>query len=138
MMQTRKAWLTLALAAGGALATTLAPGAAQAAPASPDNEIGILGTCGNHFHPKVTDGGRVVGEADWNVVCRWTGSEWNVYMEGWVDDVAADGKCIWVRGERFPGDPNTQLAKNCPADGPRTNFTFKFAGQNANGLAYVS
>jgi hypothetical protein len=139
MTQSRKTWLSLALAAGGAVATAFAPGAAQAAatPASPDGEFGALGTCGQAFSADVRDNVRVVGRAHWDVICRWSGSEWFVYLEGWVDDIAADGKCVWVRGERFAGDPNTQLAKDCPADGPRTDFTFKFPGRNANGYAYV-
>lgn len=139
MTQSRKTWLALALAAGGA-ATAFVPGTAnaQAPPAvtpaaGPNNEIGILGTCGDHFAPVVAG-----GRASWDVICRWSGSQWFVYLDGWVADTAVDGKCAWVRGERFPGDPNTQYARNCMPGGPRTDFVFKFDGRNADGYLYTS
>jgi hypothetical protein len=144
----RRSLLALACAAAGAT-TAFVPATAQAETptalpraqmhiSTPDGVVTIQGTCGDRFNPHIPDNGRIVGEAFWDVKCKLSGDQWFVYMVGWVDDTEADGKCAWVRGERWAGDPDTQRAKDCPASGPRTNFTFKFAGRNANGYAYVA
>lgn len=40
-----------------------------------------------------------------------------------------------VRGV-FPNSP-TQSARNCPADSPRTEFTFKGTGNRVDGYLYL-
>ncbi|OLF12527.1 hypothetical protein [Actinophytocola xanthii] len=134
--------LALAIAAAGAT-TALAPTAAQADTAAqeplaqlriagPDGEVTVQGTCGDSFTPEIVDGwGFVTARAYWSVWC----SNGNVYMEGWVDDARSDGACAAVRGE-FPNNP-TQVAHNCPADSPRTEFTFKGTGRIVNGYLFL-
>lgn len=136
----RKSLLALAGATAG-LTTVLVPSAAHAAPvpAQSDGEIvvadsetplAIEGTCGDVRDVYVTNNGRVAARAHWELTC----SGGRIYMSGWVDDTLSDGRCAYVRAEFSDG---TYLAKNCPADSPRTNFKYSGRGNIANGYLFT-
>lgn len=133
---TRRSLTALGCATTG-LATMLAPAPAHAADAvnlvvNAGDPITIQGNCMSPpFDVKVTDNQIVVARARWELTC----ADGQITMTGWVDDVRSDGKCAYVRGEFSNG---TELAKDCPADGPREEFKWTHPGNIANGFAFVS
>ncbi|MCM6779039.1 hypothetical protein NDR87_36760 [Nocardia sp. CDC159] len=94
--------------------------------ALPADAAPLPGTCGDEFKPIV--GGDAW--AYWKLTCS---GGW-ITMSGWVDDLNADGKCAYVRGEF---NDKTFVAKNCPATSPKTNFSWSRPGRFANGYLYV-
>jgi hypothetical protein len=109
----------VALLTGGLLAAS----AASAAPG------GIAAPCPASFHP--TTGG---GEAAWTVEC--VGSR--VYIDGWVKDTDADGRCAFVKAfASFTDGSGRKEAKACPK-GTVTHFDWVANGTDIRAYLYVA
>lgn len=127
----RRAALTLAGAAG--LTTLLTPGVAHASTEVielSDGPIVIQGTCGTIKDVEVNNNGRLAAKAHWELTC----SGGNITMTGWVDDKRSDGKCAYVTAHF---NTATEIAKNCPADSPRTEFKWTHSGNIVDGYLSV-
>lgn len=130
----RRSLVATAVATAGiasGLAYTPAQAATDPSPGAVTDQFGTpvlaAGNCGDVFNPVING-----AKAHWELTC----SGGYVTMTGWVDDTSADGRCAYVRGEFQDGA--VELAKNCPADSPRTNFEWKHSGNRAYGFLYVS
>lgn len=111
---------TIATTAGLFLLTPISP--AHAAVQSP----ALLATCPDTFNVKVSG-----GEASWTVTCYGG----KVYVDGWVKDTAADGKCARVKS-LIAGVWHYSAAA-CP-NGDRETFSWSKIGNSAQTYLYVS
>jgi hypothetical protein len=131
----RRAAVALTGAAAG-IATVLVPGVAHAATdgaaviQDTDGTVVIQGTCGTVKDVSVYNNGFLAATAHWELTC----SGGNITMSGWVDDKRSDGKCAYVEAHFANA---TELAKNCPADSPRTNFKWTHSGSVVDGYLKV-
>lgn len=92
-------------------------------PASPAS----AGSCGQTFQPRVNG-----GEAAWNLYC----SGGTIWIEGWVKDTKADGKCAYVKAFGGGAAMNPH-AKACPK-GVKTDFSWSTGGSNIDAYLYVA
>src|SRR5262245_30352631 len=112
----------------GAAAVALTAGLLMAAPASA-SPTGATARCPAGFHPST--GG---GEAAWTVEC--VGSR--VYIDGWVRDTEADGKCAYVKAfGSFTDGAGRKEAKACPK-GTTTHFDWVANGSEISAYLYVA
>jgi hypothetical protein len=82
--------------------------------------------CPAGFHPSTSG-----GEAAWTVECSGA----KVYVDGWVKDTDADGKCAYVKA--FIGTSGRREAKACPK-GTTTKFHWSGDGNAATAYLYVA
>lgn len=108
----------------GLALTASVGGLAQADPPNAPEVPG--GRCPDWLHSSVPG-----GEATWNLRC--SGSK--LYLDGWVKDTAADGKCARVTA--IIGRSGERHAKACTA-GTTTNFHWSGEGNSAQVRLYVS
>lgn len=99
----------------------VAPSASAEVPAT------VQGSCGQSFNPVING-----GKAHWDLSC----SGGRIYMNGWVEDTSADGRCAFVKAN-FNNGYSPTPAKACPK-GTRTNFSWNGSGTIADGYLYVA
>jgi hypothetical protein len=87
----------------------------------------FAGVCGDTFRPSTSG-----GKAYWSLTC----SGGRITMQGWVEDIKADGKCARVKGI-FNNNITHETAGACPS-GTRINFSWTEAGTIANGYLSVN
>ncbi|WP_329048344.1 hypothetical protein OG738_38205 [Amycolatopsis sp. NBC_01488] len=116
--------MSIVAAAAGALLTT----GLVASPASAGS-LGVDAACPANFHP-TTSG----GEAAWTVEC--VGS--HVFIDGWVKDTEADGKCAFVKAfGSFTDGSGRKEAKACPKN-TVTHFDWEANGTEIRAYLYVA
>ncbi|MYS86875.1 hypothetical protein [Embleya scabrispora] len=97
------------LVAVAAFAACSGTAVASAAPAAPSGQVSVLGSCPETRNVSVNG-----GEAHWTVWC----SGGRVYVDGYVKDTKADGKCAEVYGS--VGSVAVNSANACPKNTKKT------------------
>lgn len=108
------------LVAVAAFAACSGTAVASAAPAAPSGEVSVLGRC-----PETKDVYINGAEAHWTVWC--SGSR--VYVDGYVKDTKADGKCAEVYGS--VGSVAVNSANACPKGNKKT-FAWNASGNSVS------
>ena len=113
----------------GGLATAVIVGAVVLSPsasASVSHPARPSSTCPSHAEPSTSG-----GQAAWTVEC----SGGKVFVDGWVKDTEADGKCAYVKaimgGQEFHTDPPA-----CPK-GTVRQYHWSASGNIADVYLYV-
>ncbi|GGL15572.1 hypothetical protein [Streptomyces flaveus] len=120
--------MTISTKLAAATGAALTAGLLMAAPASAGS-TGTTAACPATLSPE-TDG----GAASWSIEC--VGSK--VYIDGWVRDTDADGKCAWIKAfGSFTDGSGRKDAKACPKN-TTTRFSWVANGTEIRAYLYVA